>query len=106
MAIYCYISLLILILKNTRMKVGLYTTLLAILVVGMLSHTHAHDELVGGDNINHLRKLDGHSVHDIHGLWEVMWGKIMECISYWKGEVGRDKILLNCVNMCISLSYV
>ena len=51
----------------------------------------------GGDNninINHLRKLDGHSVH---GLWDVIWGKIMECLSYWKGEeeeeVGSDKIL-------------
>lgn len=73
------------------MKVGLYTTLLAVFVVAILSPpTNAcrrDRELFDiGDNNNvehNLRKLDGHSAH---GLWDVFWGKIMKCVSYWKGE--------------------
>jgi len=77
------------------MKVGLYTTLLAVFVVAILSPPTTAFEIEDNNNVEHnLRKLDGHSAH---GLWDVIWGKIMKCVSYWKGEeeeeVGRDIML-------------
>ena len=81
------------------MKVGLYTTLLAVFVVAILSPpTNAcrRDrelfDFEDNNNVEHLRKLDGHSAH---GLWDVLWGKILKCVSYWKGEEEE------CVDTCM-----